>query len=69
MFGIIDRFEENFAVVELDNNKMINISTSKIPQNAKVGDVLSIGDYIVVDYEQTEKRKKLIEDLSNDMWN
>ena len=69
MFGIIDRFEENFAVIELDDNKMINININKLPQSARVGDVLRIEKDIVVDYNETRKRKKIIEDLSNDIWN
>lgn len=69
MFGIIDRFEENFAVIELDDNKIINISIDKIPQEARVGDVLRIEKDIVIDYDQTRKRKKIIADLVDDMWN
>lgn len=69
MFGIIDRFEENFAVIELDDNKIININMDKIPRDARVGDVLRIERDIVVDYDQTRKRKKIIEDLTNDIWN
>lgn len=68
MFGIIDRFEEKYAVVELKDKKIINIEKSKIPTKAKVGDVLSIGNHITIDLEETEKRKKDIEDLSRDMW-
>lgn len=68
MSGVIDRFEEDFAVIELDNKKIISINKSKIPEDAKVGDVLIIEDSITIDYEQTKKRKKLIDDLVSDMW-
>jgi DUF3006 family protein len=51
---IIDRIEENFFVVELENKEMINIPKSIIPTNAKVGDVISIE----VDVNETEERKK-----------
>lgn len=68
MFGIIDRFEGKYAVVELKDKKIINIEKSKIPANAKVGDVLNIGDYVTINLEETEKRKKYIENLTSDLW-
>nr|WP_307905922.1 DUF3006 domain-containing protein [Clostridium botulinum] len=59
MFGVIDRFEEEFAVVELDDRKIINILKEKLPKEAKEGYVIKITDEsIIIDYEETEKRKK-----------
>lgn len=68
MFGIIDRFEGKFVVVELENNKVINIEKTKVPIEAREGDVLIIGDEISIDLEKTKIRKKSIEDLNNDLW-
>lgn len=68
MLGIIDRFEEKFAVVELENKKVINIEKNKIPIEAMVGDVLNIDKYITIDLEKTKKRKKYIEKLSENLW-
>jgi len=68
MLGIIDRFEAEFAVVELENKKIINIEKNKIPIEAIVGDVLNIGNYITIDLEETEKRKKYIEKLTENLW-
>jgi Protein of unknown function (DUF3006). len=68
MLGIIDRFEEEFVVVELETKKLINIEKNKIPIEAIVGDVLNIGNYITVDLKETEKRKKYIEKLTEDLW-
>lgn len=68
MFGIIDRFEGGFAIVELYDSKVINIEVNKIPKEAREGDVLSIGEHITIDYEETKKRKNVIEKLSKDMW-
>lgn len=68
MLGIIDRFEGNFAVLELQNKKIVNIERSKIPIEAVVGDVLNIDKDITIDLEETEKRKKYIEDLTRDIW-
>lgn len=69
MKAIIDRFEEQFAVVELDNRKMININKSSLPKEAKEGDVLNIEkDVITIDYEETERRRKEIEELTKDLF-
>ena len=69
MQGTIDRFEEEFAVVELESGKMKNIKRSLIPKDAKEGDVLNIeGDVITIDYEETEKRRKEIEEMTKDLF-
>jgi Protein of unknown function (DUF3006). len=68
MLGIIDRFENQFAVIELESKKVINIEKSKIPIEAVVGDVLNIGAYITIDLEETENRKKYVEKLSENLW-
>ncbi|AKN33105.1 pyruvate kinase [Clostridium carboxidivorans P7] len=68
MTGIIDRFEGEFAVVELENMKMINIEKNKIPKEAEEGYVINIGDVITVNYVETEKRKNNIESLTEDLW-
>lgn len=68
MFGILDRFEGSFAIVELYDRKVINIELNKIPKEAREGDVLSIGEHITIDHEETKKRKSVVEKLSRDMW-
>ena len=69
MRGIIDRFEGDFAVVELENGEMRNIKRELVPVEAKEGDVLNIIEVISIDNEETEKRRKKIEELTEDMWN
>ncbi len=65
----IDRFEGNFAVCEQADRTMIDIPKDKIPADAKEGDILVIeGDSIKIDTEGTAKRKKVIDDLMNDLW-
>lgn len=61
---IIDRIEENFAVVELEDKKMINMPIELLPSGAKEGDVLSI----TVDKNETEARRRRIEKLMGDLW-
>ena len=56
--GIIDRFEGELAVVEFDD-EMKDIPKSKLPKEAKVGDVLIFdGDKITISKEETNKVKK-----------
>ena len=66
---IIDRFEENYAVCEKEDQGMINIYKSKLPKQAKEGDVLVInGNSIAIDTIGTKTRKKRIEELTEDLW-
>ena len=66
---IIDRFEGNFVVCEKEDRKMLDIERDKVPSAAKEGDVLNIiNDTITIDLEETEKRKKDIEELTKDLW-
>ncbi|KAJ49006.1 preprotein translocase subunit YajC [Clostridium tetanomorphum] len=69
MKGIIDRFEENYVVVELQDRTIINIEKSKVPSNAKEGDVLNIDkDIIRIDKDETEKLKYDIDEMTKDLW-
>ncbi|NFO18109.1 DUF3006 domain-containing protein [Clostridium botulinum] len=69
MKGIIDRFEGNFAVIELENKKMINIDKDITPKKAKEGDVINIeGDIITLNEKERERLKKEIDELTEDMW-
>ncbi len=56
---IIDRFEEDFAVVELDEGKFADLPRALLPEGAKVGDVISI----TVDRDETEARRARIGSL------
>lgn len=66
--GIIDRFEGNIAVVEIDG-KTKDFPKAIFPKKAAVGDVVEIdGDKVKVLKDETEKLRKEIEDLMNDVW-
>lgn len=54
----IDRFEGDFAVVELENKSMINIPLMILPKDSKEGDILRI----IKDKKETDNRKYRIED-------
>lgn len=60
---IIDRFEGDYAVVETVDRIMVNLPKSLIP-GAKEGDVISI----LIDEEETNKRKNNINKLLDELW-
>ncbi|MDD3303430.1 MAG: DUF3006 domain-containing protein [Clostridia bacterium] len=69
MKGIIDRFEEKKAIIELENRTKIEIDKDKLPTKAKEGDCILIKeDKIIIDKEATNDRKKYIEKITMDLW-
>lgn len=66
--GIIDRFEGEFAVVEIDG-KTIDFPKYIFPKEADVGDVVIIdGEKVTIDKKETEKLRREIEELMNEVW-
>ena len=61
---IIDRFEGDFAVVELENKKITNMPRQLIPAGAEEGTVLTI----TMNNDETERRKAGISRLMKDLW-
>ncbi len=56
--NIIDRFEEDYAVIETDGG-MINVARAKLPENAAEGDVLEFTDGVwTIDESATEERRR-----------
>jgi hypothetical protein len=67
--AVIDRFEGGYAVCEVEDMSIVKIDIVKLPQEAKEGDALEInGDVINIDISETQKRKKNIEKLAEDLW-
>lgn len=62
---IIDRFEGSWAVLEASDGTIFNFPRSFLPAEAREGDVLVFD--IAVDREATEKRKKEVKDLLDDL--
>jgi hypothetical protein len=60
---IIDRFEAEYAVVELPDRSTATLAKVLLP-GAREGDVVEIA----VDKAATSKRKRRIEDLSREVW-
>jgi len=60
---IIDRFEQDYAIVEIEENKTIKAPKILFP-NAKEGDVI----IIEIDKTKTEERKQKIKDLMENLF-
>ncbi|MDP4180228.1 MAG: DUF3006 domain-containing protein [Bacillota bacterium] len=66
---IIDRFEGDYALCETESKEIINIKRNLIPPDSKEGDVLIIkNNVITIDKSGTNKRKKEIDKLIDDLW-
>lgn len=61
---IIDRFEGDLAVVELENKTTVNIPKQIIPNGANEGSVITIE----IDHSETEMRKQGILHKMNELW-
>jgi len=61
---IIDRFEGDYAVVEMEDRSTANLPRSLVPPGAKEGDVL----LIEIDKKATAERKKRIRELMEELW-
>lgn len=66
--GIIDRFEDDLAVIEFET-EMRDIPKNKLPKNSDVGDMLTFdGDSITIDKAGTDKLRTEIEDLMKELF-
>ena len=63
----LDRFEGDYAVCEDDAQKVHEIHKSKLPPNAKLGDILRLysEDKLIVDNAETARRKTRIKALQD----
>lgn len=69
MKGIIDRFEGDYAVVEFEGRKMVDILRRDLPAGLKEGDVIRSTDGIYVfDELETELIKKETKTMFDKLW-
>jgi len=61
---IIDRFEGEYAVVELPDKTFVSIPKKAIPEEAKEGDVITV----TVNKKETDSRKNRIQRMARDSW-
>lgn len=66
---IIDRFENDFAVVETDSGEHVNIERKLLPPDAREGDCIAEENgRFIVDIKETDRRRKRIIELQNNLW-
>ncbi len=63
MTGIIDRFEGEYAVLEIEGGRHIDLPRALVP-DAREGDVIRI----TVDREETEKRRTHVRELMDQLF-
>ena len=61
---IVDRFEGDFAVVELENGQMIDCPKILLPNNAKEGSIITI----MVDEAATNEKLQEITERMNSLF-
>lgn len=61
---VIDRFEGDYAIVELSDRTMVDLHRQFLPKSAKEGDIFEIKMIAVDDKE----RKGQISQLMNEIW-
>lgn len=63
----MDRFEENFVIVEVEGN-IVNMKRERFPGNIKEGDVVEIKEEgCIILEEETKKRKDKIKKMFNNL--
>lgn len=67
MYGVIDRFEGSFAVIETDDGIVLNIEKHLLPEKVREGDVINLTN-MTIDEKETLRRKNLIQDLVDDLF-
>ncbi|MCZ2258649.1 DUF3006 domain-containing protein [Sporosarcina sp. G11-34] len=68
MKGIIDRFEDDLAVVEIDGETK-DFKREIFPKDAVAGDVVKIeGNVVTILKDETKRLRQEIEDLMDDVW-
>lgn len=61
---IIDRFEGNFAVIEITPGHFVNMPKDLLPVGSAEGTVLSIE----INKNESDKQHKRISNLMNNLW-
>jgi hypothetical protein len=61
---VIDRFEGDFAVVELPNRNMIDVPKALLPDEAVEGDIIEIR----IDRDEAKNQEVQIKGLMDEVW-
>lgn len=70
MMYTVDRFEDKFAILENETGENIHVLRHLLPAETQEGSVLRVmnGEYFV-DFEYTQKRKKIVFEKFNHLKN
>ena len=62
---VIERFEGDWAIIEMENRHTFNLPRFILPSSIKEGDVISIqvGVNLLVTKERAEKYKRMLDNL------
>ena len=67
--GIIDRFESDLAIIEVEDGHTLDYPRHLLPIDAEVGDVIIIdGNHFTVDKKETKKRRNEIDGLMDELF-
>ena len=68
--GVIDRFEGDWAIVEMDDGEFIEIELDTLPSNAEEGSVIYIYEdgRILLATQETHDRRKKVQDLMDKLF-
>jgi len=67
MYGVIDRFEGEYAVIETDEGEILNIKKTLLPKKVKEGDVINMEKF-TIDETETRRRHHVIDNLTNKLF-
>ena len=66
---IVDRFEEEYVVLEQEDKTTIDVERSKFPADIQAGDVVYLEDgRYLIDAEATIERAQKIQVMMDDLW-
>lgn len=69
MTMIVDRFEGDYAVVEIDGKVMTDIPRRLLPPEVKEGQVIKrVNGRYEIDFAETKKREVAMQNLSEGLW-
>ncbi|MDQ0059497.1 DUF3006 domain-containing protein [Paenibacillus harenae] len=68
MTGIVDRFEGDYAIIEMDG-QLHEVKSEQLESRVRVGDVVKwCGDLWSTDKQATEARKENVKQLMDEVW-
>jgi len=67
--GIVDRFENEYAVIEMDSGKTVDVPRNQVSPEVKEGDAVELHAGIwQPNQAETEKRRETIKRLESELW-